>query len=188
MRLLPSILITLWLTCMLETTLPSSPTKRWSNTFDAVLKKIEEEHPSKLLQEPSMVNALNAFVKAIDAHASLLGGEDYTHIKHATAGGRFRTGITLGPKDDTDTFLMVLAVKKGSPAAQAGIQRYDKIKAINQIPVAPFSLEENAARLTHTTDSSPVTLLISREYHEPITYSLRPAFLQKKSCHSRSIG
>ncbi len=161
----------------------SFPKESWNRTFEAMLTTFHEEYPGPLKDESTMIKALDACVKSIDKHASFLGPQDYAQLKHTTEGGLVRTGLTLGPKDDRDSFLMILAVKKGSTAAQAGIQRYDTIKAINGVPVGPFSLEK-AATVLEKSAHLPITLRIAREGHEERAYILKPCFMPKKSCRS----
>lgn len=158
----------------------------WEGTFQEILSSLKKENHPALSNKTAMVSAFNSFIRAIDPYASFLDQTTYTQLLETTKGGLTQLGITLGPKDPIDDFLMVLAVKKNSPADQAGIVRYDRIKAINGIPVAPFSLEENSIRLRDSYTNS-VALLITREHREPQTYILKPSFIEKKSCSSSFI-
>ncbi len=154
----------------------------WHQTFTSVFTTLKKESYLPTINRPSMIKALNAFVHSIDEHSSVLEPEEYKELIHTTSGGLFRTGITLGPKKPTDDFLMILKVEKGSPASRAGIQRYDKIKAIDSLPVISSSLEDNIARLSGAHCSSTVTLLIAREHQENFSCTINRSFIPKKVC------
>ena len=159
----------------------------WRKIFDAILTTFHQESPDFGKHESKMIQGLNAFVKSLDDHGAVLKPEDYRQLKQRTKGEFFRTGITVGPKGENDTFLMVLSVKKGSPAAQAGIQRYDSIQSINETPIGSLPLEESIKQLIHSKSSSPLRLLIARPGQKARSYTINPTVAQTKSCRGHLL-
>jgi carboxyl-terminal processing protease len=134
----------------------------WSRSMAEVFHLVNTKSYFPVSVEQSMIKLLDAFVHQ-DDYSHFLGPQEYKGLMKVTTGNFFGIGIVLGPKRPEDEFLLVLDVIPGKPADKKGIQRYDKIIAIDGKPVGTITLEKAIDKLKSEKRYSPVKLDIIRE-------------------------
>ena len=125
--------------------------EHWTRTMADVAHTVQADGYFQPSLKPAMIKALDAFVQQVDEHSHFLGPEDYKDLMSTTRGNFFGIGVELGPKKADDDYVMILNVKRGSPAEKAGIERYDKIIGIDGSPVESLSTEECVRKLKGDT-------------------------------------
>lgn len=102
-----------------------------------------------------------------DPYANYYTEEEYQELSESQEGYYEGIGITLGQKEE-GAALEIMEVQQDTPAAQAGIQAGDVLKAVNGTDVSEATVSE-AAQLIRTAESETVTLTLQREGEaEPI--------------------
>jgi len=103
-----------------------------------------------------MVNALG------EPHSQYLDKEDLEAIKQATESTYSGVGIVLGKRDSSAE---VVSAVSGQPAAEAGIQSGDLIKAVDGVETSKLTLEETSKRIRGEADSIVVLTIV----HDGVT-------------------
>lgn len=99
-----------------------------------------------------------------DPYANYYTEEEYQELSESQEGYYEGIGITLGQKEE-GAALEIMEVQQDTPAAQAGIQAGDVLKAVNGTDVSEATVSE-AAQLIRTAESETVTLTLQREGEE----------------------
>ena len=154
----------------------------WSHTMTNVYNTVKKECYYPMRVNSAMVKALDAFAQEADEHASFLGPDEYRQLLTTTSGNFFGIGIELAPKKNDDEYIVVLNVKPASPAAKEGVQRYDKILAIDGIPVSTLSTAECINKLKANKRYLAVTLDILRENKGPVHFVIQRDAIAEENC------
>lgn len=133
----------------------------WANSMIETLHIVNSKSYYPLVFDDSMIKALDAFVKK-DNHSRFLGPKDYNDLIKTTKGEFYGIGVILGPKTADDEFLTILEVVSDSPAYKKGLQKFDKIIAINNNSVNNLTIDEAVKLLKADKRYSPVGLTILR--------------------------
>ncbi len=158
---------------VLTSYLQAESIEHWTRTMADVAHTVQADGYFQPSLKPAMIKALDAFVQQVDEHSHFLGPEDYKHLMATTRGNFFGIGVELGPKKPDDEYVMILNVKRGSPAEKAGMQRYDKIIGIDGSPVESLSTEECVRKLKGDTQHSEVILDILRDKKGALSLTLK---------------
>lgn len=136
--------------------------ENWANSMLETFNIVNSKSYYPLVFDESIVKALDAFVKK-DSHSRFLGPKDYTDLINSTKGEFYGIGVILGPKTAEDEFLTILEVIYDSPAYKKGLQRFDKIIAINNNAINNLTIEDAVKLLKAEKRYSPVDLTILRD-------------------------
>ncbi len=154
----------------------------WSKTMAEVYHTIQKESYFPIKVKPAMIKALDAFAQEADEHNQFLGPEHYGELRKKAAGTFYGIGVELAPKQNDDDFVMVLNVKPGSPAHKEKLQRYDKIVAIDGVPVAGLSIDHCIDKLKGEKRYSLVTLDIIREHKGALKATIQRDLIPEEHC------
>jgi len=113
---------------------------------------VEEPNPDTVLD-----GAMLGLAEGLDPDSSYLDAAQVKAIEAGSAGGAGVTGLTL----TRQYYLRVVAAREGSPAAKAGLQTGDYIRAIDGMSTRHMSLHEGERRLRGAVGSS-VNLTVLR--------------------------
>ena len=153
----------------------------WSKTMAEVFHTVKRECYFPVETEKAMIKALDAFTQQADAHSRFLGPAEYKELLKTTSGEFYGVGVELGPKQDGDATLTILSVKPGGPAHKEGVQKYDKIIAIDGTPVSSLTIEECVNTLKGNKRYSPVKLDIIRD-KKALSFTLTRDAIPEESC------
>ena len=134
----------------------------WANSMIETLQIVSSKSYYPMVFDDSMIKALDAFVKK-DTHSRFLGPKEYNDLIKSTKGEFYGIGVILGPKTPDDEFLTILQVIDDSPAYKQGLQKFDKIVAINNHPINNLTVDEAVKLLKAEKRYSPVNLTILRD-------------------------
>ena len=154
----------------------------WSQTMAEVFHTVKRESYFPVETEKAMIKALDAFAQQADPHSRFLGPDEYKELLKTTAGEFYGIGVELYPKKDQDGSLMILSIKQGSPAEKDGLQRADKIIAIDGTPVSRMSVAECINGLKGKKRYSPVKIDILRGKKGPLSFTLTRDSIPEESC------
>ncbi len=139
--------------------------------FDDVVSLIFSNYVEEPEADPVLDGALRGLSDALDPDSSFLSQE---HVRQVEAGKAARPGGT-GLSVTRQYYLRVVAAREGSPAAAAGLQTGDYIRAINGKSTRHLTLFEGEQLLRGPVGST-VTLTVLRgsatDTHEvPLTFT-----------------
>lgn len=140
----------------------------WANSMIETLHLVNSKSYYPIGFDDSMIKALDAFVKK-DSHSRFLGPKDYNDLIKSTKGEFYGIGVILGPKRPDDEFLTILEVIPDSPSYNKGLQKFDKIIAIDSKPVNSLTVDDAVKLLKAEKRYSPVELTILRDSKSVIT-------------------
>jgi len=103
--------------------------------------------------------ACNGMLKTLDPHSVLFSPEAYKDFSVSTTGKFGGLGIVIAIRDK---MLTVMNTMPGTPAANAGLQRFDRIVQINGESTTTMGINEAVGRL-RGDPKTDVTLLIHRD-------------------------
>jgi len=135
----------------------------WSGVWAEVAQHAKEKHYKVESIEQAMIEAIDAFVSALDPHSSFLDTKSYNAIIEKTAGEFCGVGIMINTMRSTkDKFLTIVDVIPDGPAAKSGIMQYDKIIEIDCQLIDGMTTEEAISLLKGKKDTK-VAVTILRE-------------------------
>jgi carboxyl-terminal processing protease len=100
--------------------------------------------------------------------------------------GGIGTFIKRVQNDSGDNEFFVTDVFRGSPAASAGVQPFDRITAVNGTPIAPTATVNDVSAQIRGAQGSPVTLTIQRGA-QGLTISINRAMVEMPAVEVREI-
>lgn len=113
-------------------------------TFSGVLNHIRTNYVDTVGYHQLVRAAIDGVLHALDPHSSFFSRADWERRTALERGDLAVTGLAL---EEVDSTIIVLAVYPKSPAAKAGIQPGDRIRAVNDTSVAGLDVEDLALRL-----------------------------------------
>ncbi len=110
-----------------------------------VLATIQKEYVRDADMNALVEGALRGMMRSLDDHSSFISAQDLEQMREDTK-GEFE-GIGISIRNDEAGRVMVMAPMMGSPAATAGIQPFDIILAIDDIPADGMTTSDAADRI-----------------------------------------
>ena len=159
----------------------------------AFYKKIEEisvKHHlfSTDLQNPNSPNTetrlIDAVLRTLDAHSSLLSADAYRELKQGTEGSFGGLGVLVGIRDQ---ILTVLKPIPGSPAEKAGIRKNDVILDINGVHTFGKSLENLVEYMRGEPGSEVHLSLLRFGAKEPSKLNIKREIVQVDSVLAQEV-
>jgi carboxyl-terminal processing protease len=135
--------------------------------------------------EALVYGANRGIVSTLDAHSMFFSPSEYKGLLDATEGEYAGIGVELDLRDDGAE---IIAVLEGSPAAEAGLRRGDRITAIDGREVSSSSFDE-----VHTQIAGPVgtkvTLQILRADRTRVwTFTLIRSWIRVAPLEAKDLG
>ncbi len=131
--------------------------------------------------------AINGMLHTLDPHSVLLTPETFSDMRAATRGEFGGLGILIGIREGK---LVVIRPMPGTPAANAGFHRNDRIVKINDESTLNLPLPEAVNRL-RGAPGSQVRVWIERDgaggWREPRRFDLTRAIIHIESVESRML-
>jgi carboxyl-terminal processing protease len=127
-------------------------------TVFAFLEQTLKDSPDIDLREVEYA-ACNGMLKTLDPHSVLFSPEAYKDFSVGTSGKFGGLGIVIAIRDKQLTVMNTMA---GTPAAGAGLQRFDRILQINGEATATMTINEAVNRL-RGDPKTEVTLHVHRD-------------------------
>ena len=156
----------------------------WSRSLAQTFHIAHTRSLYPLNTQDCFVKMLDTFLTHQDKHARFLGPKEYEELLKMTSGEFFGIGIVVAPKKPEDDFILILDTTPDSPSQQKGLQRYDKIIAVDGKPVTSLTTDEVINQLKGNKRYSPVTLEILRD-KQAYTYILKRDLIKEQhiSCY-----
>jgi carboxyl-terminal processing protease len=158
---------------------------KWGEIF-AFLQGQLRGHQEVDLQDVEYA-AANGMLRTLDPHSILLSPEQYYEMRVQNGGAFGGLGIVISIRDGV---LTVMNTMPGTPAAQRGVQRYDRIMRINDESTLNMTLTEAVNRLRGEPGTN-VDVWIRRDgangWQEPRRFTLTRAEIQVDSVESRML-
>lgn len=146
--------------------------------------KAGSQDPEELYSNGGAFTFLNALLKTLDPHSSLLSEEEYRELRQGTEGAFGGLGVVVGIEDN---LLTVIKPLPRSPAAKAGISGKDRITFINNVSTFGTSLQN----LVHHMRGAPGTevhlSLLRENFDAPRKIKIRREIIQVDSIEPRVI-
>ena len=136
---------------------PGDGLYRHLRVFEDVVQLVRSNYVEEVKMDGAMEGALRGLADGLDPDSSYLEPDD---VRALDAGGRPPAG-DVGLELTRQYYLRVIAARDGSPAAKAGLQTGDFIRAIDKRPTRDMSVFEGT-RLLRGEPGSTVTLTVIR--------------------------
>jgi len=147
---------------------------RHLRVFDDVVNLVMSNYVEEVKVDRAMEGALKGLADGLDPDSAYL---DAKQVKSVAAGETLADG-DIGVELTRQYYLRVIAARDGSPAAKAGLQTGDFIRAIDTRPSRDMSVFEGT-RLLHGAPGSKVTLTVIRgsaaDPHDVVLVREKPA-------------
>lgn len=140
----------------------STETYKSLATFSQAFRSIREAYPKPISEEKLIESAIEGMAKALDPYCGYMNRNHYQEILSDVKGEFWGIGIEFTYEDGK---IKIITAIDGTPAHKAGLRPGDIIMAINEKPVAGWSLEEVAEELKGRKKGS-VTLVLQRDLKE----------------------
>jgi len=149
--------------------------------FNEVVRLVLDAYVEPVNLDRAMAGARLGMADALDGDSSYLDAEQYAMLQQPVNDADAEIGLVLTRRF---SFVMVVTARPGSPAAKAGIQPGDLVKAIDERHTKPMAALV-AERLLRGAPGSSVKLSVLRAGADPFDVSvvrekLRPAAVQSR--------
>jgi carboxyl-terminal processing protease len=134
---------------------------------------------------PYVSRIIDAVLKSLDAHSSILSPEDYLELRQGTEGSFGGLGVLVGIRDEV---LTVLKPIPGSPASKAGLQKNDRILSINGVNTFGKSLDNLVEHMRGDPGSSVRLSLLRHGARAPDELNLKREIVQVDSIETRELS
>jgi carboxyl-terminal processing protease len=154
----------------------SSPDRvfRHLRVFDDVVQLVMSNYVEDVKVDKAMEGALRGLADGLDPDSAYLDAKEV----RAVAAGEAMPDGDVGIELTRQYYLRVIAARDGSPAAKAGLQTGDFVRAIDTKPTRDMSVFEGS-RLLRGAAGSKVTLMVIRgsaaEPHDVVLVREKPA-------------
>ena len=125
--------------------------------FEDVVRLVMEHYVTEVEPDDAMEGAVRGLADGLDPDSTYLREDQVRVIKAGTPLSEGDVGLELTRR----YYLQVIAARDGSPAAKAGLQTFDYIRAIDGKPTRDMSVFEGT-RLLHGEPGTKVTLTVIR--------------------------
>lgn len=147
---------------------------RHLRVFDDVVQLVMSNYVEDVKVDKAMEGALRGLADGLDPDSAYL---DATEVR-SVAGGEALPDADVGIELTRQYYLRVIAARDGSPAAKAGLQTGDFVRAIDTKPTRDMSVFEGS-RLLRGAAGTKVTLTVIRgsaaEPHDIVLVREKPA-------------
>ena len=151
--------------------------------FDDVLRLVLQNYVEEVKIDKAMEGALRGLAEGLDPDSAYLTAEQVKEVESGRALADGEVGLEL----TRQYYLRVLAARDGSPAAAAGLQTGDYVRAIDGKSTRDMSVFEGV-RLLRGQPGTPVTLTIIRgNAAEPHQVKVQRARAQLPAVSSRML-
>lgn len=133
---------------------------------------------------PYVSRIIDAVLKSLDAHSSILSPEDYLELRQGTEGSFGGLGVLVGIRDEV---LTVLKPIPGSPASKAGLRKNDRILSINGVNTFGKSLDNLVEHMRGDPGSSVRLSLLRYGARAPDELNLRREIVQVDSIETNEL-
>ena len=144
----------------------------WSSVVHKTYTTLAQKSYKQFSLDQVLPKALDALCQ-VDGYSRFLGPCDYQDLVSTTQGEFYGIGVILGSKTLQENCALILDCIPTSPAQKSGLQRYDKIIAIDGQPLRNCSVDEVARKLKSLKRYSPVTLTLLRGTKRTFTVTLK---------------
>lgn len=132
--------------------------------------------------------AANGMLRTLDPHSIALTPDQFHEMQIQTGGHFGGLGIVISIRDG---LLTVMNPMPGTPAARAGLRRYDRIVKIGEESTTNMALSEAVNRL-RGPEGSPVTIWVTRAgtggWQQPRRFDITRAVISVRSVESRLLS
>ena len=147
---------------------------RHLRVFDDVVQLVMSNYVEDVKVDKAMEGALRGLAEGLDPDSAYLDAKE----AKAVAGGETLPDAEVGIELTRQYYLRVIAARDGSPAAKAGLQTGDFVRAIDSKPTRDMSVFEGS-RMLRGAAGSKVTLTVIRgsaaEPHDVVLVREQPA-------------
>ena len=143
-------------------------TYRHLRIFEDVVSLITENYVEDADLEEVMIGALRGLTNGLDSDSTYLSPEQVARLES----GAPAAGAGVGVETTSQYYTQVVAVRDRSPAARAGLQPGDYIRAIDDEPTRRLSSLESAERLRGAPGSTVRLSLLRGNTSEPYDVEL----------------
>ena len=143
-------------------------TYRHLRIFEDVVSLITENYVEDADLDDVMAGALQGLTNGLDADSAYLSPEQVARLE----GGAPAAGAGVGVETTSRYYTQIVAVRDGSPAARAGLQPGDYIRAIDDEPTRRLSSLQSAERLRGAPGSTVRLSLLRGNTSEPYDIEL----------------
>ena len=147
---------------------------RHLRVFDDVVQLVISNYVEDVKVDKAMEGALRGLAEGLDPDSAYLDAKE----AKAVAGGETLPDAEVGIELTRQYYLRVIAARDGSPAAKAGLQTGDFVRAIDSKPTRDMSVFEGS-RMLRGAAGSKVTLTVIRgsaaEPHDVVLVREKPA-------------
>lgn len=153
-------------------------------TFTEVFSRIKQDYVEEVDDETLMKAAIRGMLSDLDPHTAFLDQREYDNLEEDTSGRFNGIGIEVVQSNGD---LRIVSPIDGTPAARAGIEPGDFIRAINGRSTEDLTLEE-AVKHMRGEPGSEVELTLERaDREEPIELTLERAVVEVQSVAQRML-
>ena len=151
--------------------------------FNEVVRLVLDAYVEPVNLDRAMAGARLGMADALDGDSSYLDAEQYKLVEQPPAESDAEIGVVLTRRF---AFLMVVAARPGSPAAKAGLQPGDLVKAIDERHTRPMPAVF-AERLMRGAPGSSVKLSVLRAGAEPFDVAVVRERLKPAAAEGRML-
>ena len=158
-------------------------TYRHLRIFEDVVSLITENYVEDAALDDVMTGALRGLTSGLDSDSTYLSPEQVARLES----GAPAAGAGVGVETTSRYYTQIVAVRDGSPAARAGLQPGDYIRAIDDEPTRRLSSLESAERLRGSPGSAVRLSLLRGNTSEPYDVELVRAALRGRTVTTRML-
>jgi carboxyl-terminal processing protease len=146
------------------------------DVFARVLSYVEQNYVEEVDEGKLVYGAAKGMVRTLDPHSAFMTPDEYRDMKADTEGEFGGVGVEV---DDDAGVIVVVGPLPGSPAARAGLEKGDRIVAIDGVPTKGQS---GSGRLRGKPGTSVVLTVERTGWGEP-----RPFTLVRELIHVQAV-
>ncbi|MFH0792651.1 MAG: S41 family peptidase [bacterium] len=142
---------------------------RYSQVFAEIFKEIKDKYVDEVDSRQLFEGAIRGMFFELDPHSQYMGPDAYSQLEKDTEGEFSGIGIHITLRN---AILTVMSPIPGSPAAQMGVQAWDRIIKIDGKSTEGITLLEAVKKLTGPPGTQ-VTITVYREgVNQPLDFTI----------------
>lgn len=154
-----------------------------SSTLSEALRQVSESYVTEVSEEELLQFAIDGMMNGLDEHSDYLDPSSFEHLQTSTTGRFGGIGIELGV---VEGYFTVISPMDDTPAARAGLEPGDRIKAVDGDSVKGMKLKR-LIKLLRGEPGSDVTLSIERSEQDDFDVTLERAKIRVASVRHRML-